>query len=242
MTFRPMPFMTLCAIAGLAVLVWLGSWQWARYHEKLNMPEQLPAAGQVTLKGEQLTSPLQYVYTTHNGEALWRSFAAYKGCVIAPNAEETCNLLLLVDVGLLSAVKPNELGFEAPQDALDGKSFVYVENGHKTVFSPSDTPSKNLWYTANAQTMANSLSLSGFDAAYLFEPVTISIIRKSPNGSEIRSDIENPFANPAKLDDLPPARHLGYALTWFGLAGTLIAVYLAFHMSTGRLRFRKKTV
>ena len=31
--------------------------------------------------------------------------------------------------------------------------------------------------------------------------------------------------------------HLSYAVTWFGLAAGLIGVYLAYHMSKGRLRW-----
>ena len=41
----------------------------------------------------------------------------------------------------------------------------------------------------------------------------------------------------ANLDNLPPARHLGYALTWFGLALGMIGVYIALHIARGRLRF-----
>jgi surfeit locus 1 family protein len=40
---------------------------------------------------------------------------------------------------------------------------------------------------------------------------------------------------PPGLAAMPPSRHVGYALTWFGLALTLIAVYLAFHHRAGRL-------
>ena len=45
----------------------------------------------------------------------------------------------------------------------------------------------------------------------------------------------NPFAQPGGSDVLPPERHLGYALTWWGLAGALVGVYLAFHARQGRL-------
>ncbi len=31
--------------------------------------------------------------------------------------------------------------------------------------------------------------------------------------------------------------HLGYAITWYGIACALIGVYLAFHHQAGRLRF-----
>jgi surfeit locus 1 family protein len=43
---------------------------------------------------------------------------------------------------------------------------------------------------------------------------------------------------PPGLAAIPPARHIGYALTWFGLAATLIGVYFAYHHRQGRFGFR----
>ena len=40
-------------------------------------------------------------------------------------------------------------------------------------------------------------------------------------------------------DAMPPARHLGYALTWYGLALVLLAIYFAYHISVGRLAFAR---
>ena len=33
--------------------------------------------------------------------------------------------------------------------------------------------------------------------------------------------------------------HLNYALTWFGIALSLIGVYLSYHISNGRIGFKK---
>jgi surfeit locus 1 family protein len=49
--------------------------------------------------------------------------------------------------------------------------------------------------------------------------------------------IANPFARMADADPLPPERHLGYAITWWGLAATLACIYFFYHASIGRLRF-----
>ena len=50
--------------------------------------------------------------------------------------------------------------------------------------------------------------------------------------------VSNPFALAPGADVLPPARHLGYAITWYGLALVLLAIYFAYHSSVGRLSFR----
>ena len=47
-----------------------------------------------------------------------------------------------------------------------------------------------------------------------------------PIAAEVRVDVRN--------------AHLNYALTWFGVALSLIGVYIAYHVSAGRLGFRAK--
>ena len=67
----------------------------------------------------------------------------------------------------------------------------------------------------------------------VFEPEVIRFVSES--GPYL---IDNPYA---RLDDeLPPQRHFGYAITWWGLAMALIGVYPAFHHQKGRLRFRNE--
>ena len=34
MTFKPLPILTLFSVVALAILITLGNWQYARYHEK----------------------------------------------------------------------------------------------------------------------------------------------------------------------------------------------------------------
>ena len=52
--------------------------------------------------------------------------------------------------------------------------------------------------------------------------------------------VANPFALAPGADVLPPARHLGYAITWYGLAVVLIAIYFAYHASVGRFGFASR--
>ncbi len=240
MTFRPLPVMTILALIGLAILIWLGSWQWARYGEKLAMPEEIAESRFVELTGEAVNTPLQYVYTTYKGEALWRSFQLVDGCLSDAEQSSSCEGPVFVDVALLSALRPDEVGLMDVTTTYEAATFVVAENREKSMMGASNQPDKGQWYNANAIAMANALGLENAEAARLLEPAQIRIVRRAPDGEERNQRIENPFANPAKIDDLPPARHLGYALTWFGLAATLIGVYLAFHIARGRLSFRRR--
>ena len=53
------------------------------------------------------------------------------------------------------------------------------------------------------------------------------------------SELSPESALAAGADAMPPARHLGYALTWYGLAIVLLAIYFAYHMSVGRLALQR---
>ena len=236
MKFRPMLFLTICTIAGLVVLCMLGTWQWNRYQEKLALPDKLPADALVALELQPADTPMQFVYTTYNGESLWRSFQLGYGCITRPDGEKTCDQAVFVDRALLSALDPDEIAYEPSRKPISGSNFRIVPSGQHSMISPTDSPETARWYVASSAAMAKALLFEDPDAALLAEPVTIDRIRNTPNGVET-SPIENPFANPAHLDDLPPQRHLGYALTWFGLAAALIGVYVALHMARGALVF-----
>ena len=239
MTFRPMPIMSVLAVLGLAILIWLGSWQWVRYQEKLNMPEQLAESAFVQVRGEAQGAQLQYVYTTFNGEALWRVFQAVDGCYQGDGADEVCDAPLFVDIGFLSTLRPEEEAFEPEAVSPNGADYVIASEGRGGLFGASDEPDAGIWYKASAPAMASALGLAGAEQAVLLEPERIEIFRQSETGFHPATSVENPFANPAKVDDLPPARHLGYALTWWGLGLGLIVIYVVFHLQTGRLTFKQ---
>ena len=93
-----------------------------------------------------------------------------------------------------------------------------------------------MWYAGEAVTLAQHLELNGAEGARFFEPETITQFALT-NDEIVNRRIPNPYVSIANLDNLPPARHLGYALTWFGLALGMIGVYIALHMARGRLRF-----
>ncbi|RPI44019.1 MAG: hypothetical protein EHM67_04360, partial [Hyphomicrobiaceae bacterium] len=84
-------------------------------------------------------------------------------------------------------------------------------------FTPSNDAAGNLWYWPDLPHLTNS----AFGA---------SPVETLPFRLEVDADPAPPGGLPrggVTRRDLPN-RHLGYALTWFGLALTLIAVYLAF--------------
>lgn len=237
MYFRPMPVLSGLAIAGLGVLIWLGSWQLNRYQEKRALSQDIPEATFVTLEGKALDVPIQYLYTTYNGETLWRVLVAVSGCLKGAEKATPCPTPYFVDTKLLGVLKPEDVVFEGDAMAFPAEDLIIRENSSYKPFGSPTRSDERSWFVSDATAMATALALDGAEHARILEPKMIDLVRVTPDQQAFTTRIENPFANPAKLDDLPSARHLGYALTWFGLAATLIGVYLAFHMSNGRLRF-----
>lgn len=90
------------------------------------------------------------------------------------------------------------------------------EGGERNAFTPANDVSRNVWYWRDLP----ALQSSAFTSEVKFAPVMV--------------DVDAAPANPGGWPEggtslvALPNRHLEYAITWFGLAFTLIGVYLAF--------------
>ncbi|MDX2236074.1 MAG: SURF1 family protein [Hyphomonadaceae bacterium] len=215
--FRPLPIMTAFVVLTLGVLVLLGDWQMRRYQEKVALA-RAPAPEMTLADYEPVEEGVHFVYGVMNGGPGWRVFAPVR-------EGET---LIYVDSGFLPGVEPPapdavrfppSLAHGAP---IQGRS---VRPGEVSPLAAPPSPADRLWFSVDLPAMARA---SGFDA------VADYYIAADYVGEDGRA-IENPFAQ-GGADPLPPERHLGYALTWWGLALTLLGVYFAYHVNVGRLK------
>ena len=233
MRFRPYPVMTVLALAALIALGWLGSWQWSRYIGKLNrvdIPIQTSETVQLTaldIEGAEAQS----LYAVIDGEPVWRR---YVPAII--DGDE--GRIVLTPWDAISGAGPVSLPLSGLGSVeRDGRVFVRPAVRH-SVFGPANEPAKNIWYQYDGTAMMANMGLSRMEGVAVAEPVDLTI-RDGADLSQIRLTA-NPFASPALSDPLPPARHLGYALTWWGLALSLIVFYVSYHVAQGRLRLRGK--
>lgn len=241
MTFKPMPVLTILSVISIAILVMFGNWQWGKYARKSAMETQpVVEATFETFTGERLGLPQQFDYELYEGMPAWRTFEAVRGC-LTPDGEASgpCDDLYFIDTGILQTMKPETAVIEFPEIDLSGISVRPVDRQSYAVFGGQKEGTGNQWQQANAEAMAEKLGLEAPNTPVLLEPEMVRLIFVSSNGRASYEMEKNPFAEPVIKDDLPPARHLGYALTWYGLALALIGVYLAFHKARGRLRFGK---
>ncbi|MGD9967210.1 MAG: SURF1 family cytochrome oxidase biogenesis protein [Hyphomonadaceae bacterium] len=221
--FRPLPVMTVLTILALIVLIPLGRWQWERYEVKLAAAEE-PVAEMTIAAYQPIEGAVQFVHgvrpDTH--EQGWRVFAPVQ-------EGET---IVFVDSDFIAAIEPPDpdevrfpasLRFGAP---ITGASITPEE---PAPFTLPPRPLQRLWFAVDLPAMGRNAGLENVAGYYIAGAYV---------GADGRA-IANPFALAPGADVLPPARHLGYALTWYGLALVLLAIYFAYHASVGRLTFQR---
>ena len=222
MHFRPMPALTVFALLALALLLTLGVWQLQRMEWKAQLMAQYEARGEVSSFRDALC-----------GE----SDGPFSPSIDAPAPLSGAQLRLYE-----SRQGPGWLRLSAmPAPACAGEGrYLLVESGWEALaggrFEPTErwriTPLTGpSWMDAPNNAEANEWH--AFDRPAMEQALDL------PPGALLDVWARSDALPPASFERTTPATHLGYALTWFGLAGTLIAVYLGFHAARGRLSLRR---
>jgi surfeit locus 1 family protein len=234
--FRPLPGMTLWAVPALLVLIGLGAWQVERLHEKeqllatiaerMGAPEtpvddvlRRPVPDmewrRVSAEGHFLHDKEAYVYATE--------FDLGLGVHVLTPLVMDDGATVLVDRGFVplasKAPETREAGQVEGDVAVSG--IVRLE-GERNAFTPTADEGQRMWYWRDIGDIARTSGLT------LRAPIVI---------------VADQPANPGGLPKFAgyrvdiPNNHLQYAFTWFGLAATLLGVYLVYHVKNGRLKF-----
>jgi surfeit locus 1 family protein len=252
---------TLAAVAGLAVLIGLGTWQMERKRWKEELiariaagvkaepvlispidPALLPPALEKTARGNQSVVVLTSEYTHvavrgrfhHDKEQyLYAPTPAGLGWHVYTPIELSSQRVVWVNRGFVPDAR------KAPATRPEGQVPGEVEvrgltrqPPGKGLFTPANDATRNLWYWPDVAAMTAAAfpdaprPSPGSPQAAKFWPIVIEAdARPEPPGGLPRGGV-------TRLE--LPNRHLEYALTWYGLAATLVGVYLAFAIS--RLR------
>ena len=226
MHFRPLPILTLLTLISLAILIWLGNWQYGRFSAKMALDETEPAWAM--LEGRVVPGSEAVVYAYADGNASWRRVVAV----------DTGQAVVFTTIELLYQIDPPVpcLGQACGANLNFAAQGLYKTPSSRSTFAGTDDPEAGIYYSFHPDKLSALLDRDAAArvSAEIFEPQTL---RLTENGRS--STGRNPFARLRMDDSLPPQRHFGYAITWWGLAIALLGVYLAFHHQKGRLRFRK---
>jgi surfeit locus 1 family protein len=232
------PRRSLATLAGIVlvavtILMALGVWQLQRGVEKQAFIAALnqAAAGEPKLDWNQakpferarLTGTFEGEATVFVRVTLPESLGVY---VMTPL--RTASERIFVNRGFLKTAqngRPPAVATPAGTITITGLRRAPEPRGW---FAPPDDVAARLFATRNPPLMAQVLGMTGIAADYLeAEPVAgvQAPNGQAPNGIDTREVI-------ARIPD----NHLVYALTWFGLAATLIAIFalLVLRTRTGR--------
>ncbi|MEO1322205.1 MAG: SURF1 family cytochrome oxidase biogenesis protein [Pseudomonadota bacterium] len=231
MTFRPMPFLTVLTVISLGILIVLGNWQYGRYAAKMASPtltEQTEESALIRVALDRTSNAnAQQVYGFADSEPIWRRYV--------PGTLEDTSEPVLVMVEATGGPTPIPVAVRELPETVTFDGLVTERGSSGSAFSGRDDAENDVWYSLNPEAMARRFGLSG--TPRVVEPVIMSV-RNADQMTQVRQTL-NPYAFANPVDPLPPERHFGYALTWWGMALGLIGVYVALHHSRGRLRFKK---
>ena len=255
---------TLAALAGLAVLIGLGTWQLERKRWKEDLLAKIaegakaepaafppvvgeagPAPAILVVKEEEARAFLErwlpeYRHVRVRGrflhdreQYLYAPTPAGPGWHVYTPLQTTSGQMVWINRGLVPDAR------KAPATRPGGQVSGEVEVRGlvrypmlKGLFTPANDPSRNLWYWPDIPAM----TAAAFEDALQKAPGRPPAAMAWPVVIEADARPEAPGGLPrGGVTRLAlPNRHLEYALTWYGLALTLIGVYLAF--AVNRLR------
>lgn len=229
---RPQRFpigLTIAVAICLAILVGLGVWQLQRLKWKEGLLRQIAALenasaqplGTVLARGKAgadisftrvstlcpdlETRPVLRLFTVAEG-----GVAGYRLITACPLASGPYGSIL-VDRGFVA-----QLGDDLPRN-IPGQPIsqpvvgVLRGGGERSFVTPKNRADQNQWYWRDVDAMARALHAPN--------PAPLYLMLETPAPA---SGVPRPSPLPPNI----PNNHLGYAITWFGLAGALLGVYL----------------
>jgi surfeit locus 1 family protein len=211
----------LSTLAMLVVLIGLGVWQVQRLHWKLGLLDQIAQAeanpaiplpqnpSQFTkVKAEgRLRNDLESLYGAQGREI--HGEGVMGGQLIVP-LERPGQDTIMVDRGWVPSASFGKIPGPEGVSKVEG----YVRSAdHAHMFSLTDDPTHRLFYTLDPQAIGAALGLAHV------APYTLVAMGAQPAEGA---------PEPAKALPSLPNNHLVYAITWFGLAATLLVIFASY--------------
>jgi surfeit locus 1 family protein len=212
----------LATLIAFAILVSLGVWQVKRLAWKEALLAQLAAnaaAEPVDLKTAYNMAMagnndefVRVKFTgTYKNDAWMKMLSSYEGgqgwTIITPAASAD-GWAVVVDRGKLPGQRLEHFDqLEGPQE-IEGvlRTHPYGQG----FFDPNNDPKTNMWYWWDVKGMLAASGLAGKPFPFVVQLLPSSTTVAFPRPDEPKADLAN--------------NHLGYAITWFGLALTLLGV------------------
>lgn len=214
----------LATLIGTAILVTLGVWQVQRLHWKEALlaqlaanaaaaPLDLAAAASLASQGRDAEFVRVRFTGTYRHDGWKKMISTYQGgqgwTILTP-AVSADGWAVIVDRGRIPGQRLEN--FDKPEGEMTIEGVIRTYPRGQAMFDPENDPKANLWYWWDVPAM---LAASGLPQDLKPFPYVVQLLPAATPAEFPRPD--EPKANLAN-------NHLGYAITWFGLALTLLAV------------------
>jgi surfeit locus 1 family protein len=235
---RPFLWLSIVTIPAFAVLVMLGTWQLQRLQWKNDLISSFEARSHAPAIAppavEALTADLEFRRLVLTGvfahdKELYMTGKTYEGNagfhVMTPMLL-TDGRIIMVNRGWVSEDyrDPAKREFSLVTGEVTVDAILRMP-GKKGYFVPENEPENGFWFTTKPAQMLPHLGFAdnGITAFYA-DSLRTSDVVTLPIAAKTELNLRN--------------AHLSYAMTWYGIALGLLAVYLAFHHQAGRLTFK----
>ena len=238
--FHPFLWLTIFTIVTFFILVLLGTWQVKRLFWKNNLTtnynEKFNKQKIVYNRNLEYNQDLEYRRILIKGKFLnekeiliiGKTYEGNAGFHLITPLLTNDNKIVLINRGWIS----EKLKLQKSRLSMIFENEVIVDGiirkpQLKGYFVPDNDPSGGFWFTIKPNEIKNFLALVQHDFEQRFY---IDSIQKKNNKTLPIGVTGSPnFRN----------QHLSYAITWYSLAITLIAIYLAFHIKEKRLIIKR---
>ena len=238
--FRPMLWPSIFSIITFIILCGFGTWQIKRLYWKEALIQRYITESQskpISNLSEVSNSELNEFKAVeisgkflHNNE-IYITGKTYEGNagfhVVTPFKMEN-NKIVLINRGWVSEgyKNPNKRKFSLTKGLVKLKGIIrYPQN--KGYFVPENDGKNGFWFTIKPNQIFDFINITSNP---IIDKYYIDALR-----------IGEKLTLPIGVDGKPKFRnqHLSYAITWYGLALSLLFVYFSYHLSSGRLIFKK---
>jgi len=238
MYFRPFLWLTLFSIPALLVLLALGFWQLDRlawktdlinnFNERASAQPILPPENDADLSAVEFHSLALQGRYLHDQERFLtgRTYEGNAGFHVVTPFRTNGGKLIFVNRGWVSEAyrEPEKRPFSVEDKEVSIRAVLRLPQ-QKGYFVPENEPDKGFWFTLKPDELAAHLNMQEAITSYYADQIRQGEVLTLPIAATMQIEVRN--------------THLNYALTWFGIALSLIGVYLAYHVNAGRLGFRK---
>ena len=223
----------LVAVAVLAALLGLGTWQLERKAWKENLiaalnqrlsaaPTPLPAADTwdrlepAEMEFRRVAFPATFDYgreaLVYTAGSSLRADVAGPGYWVFTPARLANGRVVMVDRGFVPEGRQDAASRAAGQvpGPVEIVGFLRWPE-QRGIFTPSDNPGRNLWFVRDHLAIAQAMGLDGV------APFFIDQEAPAPSGG---------LPRPGRLTPQLPNNHLQYAVTWYGLALVLVVAFV----------------